>query len=170
MGALSAAFGRVLNVCGGVAAIMVLAMTAVIVLDVLLRNLSPVTLPGGVEITEYGLFLAAAFAAPWLLREGQHIRIDLIIVRLPRLVGWCAELVADAIGLALSIMLTWYGVVMTLRSFNAGTMITKELRFPEWLALWPLPLMFALVTIEFIFRFHRLITGPRQARQEGGKI
>jgi hypothetical protein len=36
--------------------------------------------------------------------------------------------------------------------------------------LWPLPVMFVLLAIEFAFRLHRLLTGPREARREGGAV
>ncbi len=80
MPALAKAYGRVLEVCGVIAALLVFAMTALIVADVALRNIFRVTLPASVELTEYAMFFASAFAAPWLLRRGQHIRVDFVMI------------------------------------------------------------------------------------------
>src|SRR5581483_10565607 len=96
--------------------LLVLAMTALIVADVVLRNLFNTTLPASVELTEYALFYSTTFAAPWLLKRGQHIRIDVVISRVPPLAGWCMELAADLIGIALSLLLTWIGTLMVARS------------------------------------------------------
>lgn len=184
MATLSKFYGYVLELCGLVAALLVFAMTSLIVADVALRNLSdtsigflralarhlPATIPASVELTEYAMFFAAAFAAPWLLRRGQHIRIDVLIVRVPPLAGWIMEIACDLIGLALSLLMTWFGFAMVLRSFGGGTLIVKNLVFLEWYVLWPLPLMFLLISIEFVFRLQRVLTGPRLARREGGSV
>jgi TRAP-type C4-dicarboxylate transport system permease small subunit len=170
MPALAKAYGRVLEGCGVIAALLVFAMTALIVADVALRNLFNATLPASVELTEYALFYAATFAAPWLLRRGQHIRIDVVIARVPAFAGWIMEILCDLIGLALSLLMSWYGIAMVLRSARGDTLVVKNLIFPEWYVLWPLPLMFLLLSVEFAFRLQRILAGPRQARREGGAV
>jgi TRAP-type transport system small permease protein len=170
MAALARIYGRVLEGCGLVAALLVFAMTVLIVADVALRNLFNTTLPASVELTEYAMFYAATFAAPWLLRRGQHIRIDVLITRIPPTGGWIMEIVCDLIGLALSLLMSWYGIAMVVRSARGATLVVKNLIFPEWYILWPLPLMFVLLALEFAFRLQRLLTGPRQARREGGAV
>jgi len=163
-------YGRVLSLCGGIAALLVFAMTVLIVADVVLRNLFNSTLPASVELTEYAMFYASAFAAPWLLRRGQHIRIDVLISRVPPSAGWIMEILCDLIGLALSLLMAWYGVAMVLRSVNSGTLVVKNLVFLESYILWPLPLMFALVAVEFVFRLCKVVAGPHRARREGGSV
>ena len=170
MAALGALYGRVLNACGIVAALVILAMTALIVTDVALRNLAGTVIRGSVELTEYALFLTTMMAAPWLLRQGRHIRVDILLTRLPPRTGWIAEFVCDLVGLSLSILLAFYSIRSTLRSADAGTLIVKDYIIPEWWVQWPLGLMFVLLAIEFIFRIHRLVTGPFRARIEGGSV
>jgi len=170
MAALARFYERVLEVSGLIAALLVFAMTALIVADVALRNFFNTTLPASVELTEYAMFYAATFAAPWLLKRGQHIRIDVLITRVRPVVGWAMEIASDLIGLVLSLLMTWYGVWMVTRSMTGGTLVVKNLIFLEWYVLWPLPVMFVLLAIEFVFRLQRVITGPRQARREGGAV
>lgn len=170
MPALAKAYGRVLEGCGVIAALLIFAMTALIVADVVLRNRFNATIPASVELTEYAMFYAATFAAPWLLRRGQHIRIDIVVARVPPFIGWIMEILCDLIGLALSLLMSWYGIAMVLRSFRGDTLIVKNLIFPEWYVLWPLPVMFVLMSIEFAFRLQRILAGPRQARREGGAV
>ena len=170
MPALAKAYGRVLGLFGAIAALLVFAMTALIVADVVLRNFFRVTLPASVELTEYAMFFASAFAAPWLLRRGQHIRVDVVIARAPPLTGWLMEILCDLIGLALSLLMTWYGIAMVFRSWRSETLVVKNLIFAEWYVLWPLPVMFLLLAVEFVFRLQRILTGPRQARREGGSV
>jgi hypothetical protein len=63
---------------GGGAAALVALMLVGVTLDVILRNVLVTGIPGIVEYTGVGLYLATVFAAPWLLHRGQHIRADLL--------------------------------------------------------------------------------------------
>ena len=49
----------------------------------------------------------------------------------------------------------WYGAVVTVQSARLSSITIKNLVFPEWWLLWPLPVCFALLAIEFAFRLHR---------------
>ena len=75
-----AAYGRVLDALALIACALILGMTLMICADVFLRNVRIV--PGLVglewanEISEAMLFLVTLLTAPWLLRRGQHIRVD----------------------------------------------------------------------------------------------
>jgi TRAP-type C4-dicarboxylate transport system permease small subunit len=170
MAALSALYGRVLTACGIASAVVILAMTLLIVCDVALRNFFGIVIRGSVELTEYGLFLSAMMATPWLLREGRHIRIDVVLARLPARTGWMCELLCDLIGLSLSLLLAVFSIMSTLRSAKAGTLIVKDFIILEWWVQWPLGLMLVLLSIEFLFRIQRLLVGPRRARTEGGSV
>jgi TRAP-type C4-dicarboxylate transport system permease small subunit len=148
----------------------VLAITAMFTLTVLLRAVSGSRVTGDIEMSEYAMLLITAFAAPWLLRKGQHVRIDVVLVQLPKRVGWMCELLTDALGFGLSLLLLWHGTRVLFASAQSGTRIVKEFTIPEWWTLWPLPLMFALLAVEFVFRFRRALAGPRQPRSEGGQV
>ncbi len=92
---LEAAYGRVLEAFALAACALVLGMTLMICADVLLRNVR--ILPGVAglewsnEISEAMLYLITMLTAPWLLRRGQHIRVDIILRAVPNKVGWSFE-------------------------------------------------------------------------------
>ena len=37
---------------------------------------------------------------------------------------------------------------------------------PEWWLMAPMPIAFALLTVEFVFRMHRLATGAQRPRED----
>jgi TRAP-type transport system small permease protein len=148
------------------AALILLAMVAVVSADILLRNLARTSFTWANEVSEYALYLITLLAAPWLLRRGQHVRLDLVLVLVPPRVAWAMELVADAIGFLVCLVLLRYGVAVTLDSWRTGSVTIKNLVFPEWWLLAPLPAVFLLLAIEFVFRFHRLLTGERARRSD----
>jgi TRAP-type C4-dicarboxylate transport system permease small subunit len=146
------------------------AMLLVIVGDVALRNIPVPGLPRGLawsnEVSELMLYLLTMCLAPWLLRQGQHIRVDVLLRALPDAVGWALEWVGDVLGLACCIVMTLYGARAAWASYASGALNIKTLVTPEWWALAPLPVAFALLSVEMLFRMARLRAGPRKPRHD----
>jgi TRAP-type C4-dicarboxylate transport system permease small subunit len=69
-----------------------------------------------------------------------------------------------------SLVLVRYGFAMTADSARLGAITIKNLVFPEWWLLAPLPVAFALLAIEFVFRFDRLLKGERTRRIEATSV
>ena len=78
-------------------------------------------------------------AAPWLLRQGQHIRVDILLRALPGRTAWLLEWAGDILGLACSLYFVWYGWAVLAASYRAGAITIKTLITPEWWMLAPLP-------------------------------
>jgi TRAP-type transport system small permease protein len=167
---LEAAYARLLGGCAAAASAMVFGLTALFVLTVVLRVAAGSRVKGDVELSEYAMVLITAFAVPWLLRLGRHVRLDVVLVHLPGRLAWLCELAGDALGFIVSLVLLWYGSRVLIASALAGTRIVKEFTIPEWWTLWPLPMMFLLVAVEFALRFRTVLHGPKQARSEGGQL
>lgn len=170
MRALSRFYDRVTDVCGALAAVLVFAVTALIVVDVILRNVARAPLGYSVELSEYTMLYLTALTAPWLLKRGEHVRIDLLLQRMPHAIGWLCEIICDLVGLALSVLMTYYGVRVAIASVQSGTKLVKQFTIPEWWILLALPIMFALLIIGFLLRLHACTTGPRRPRVEGAQI
>src|SRR5690606_32537053 len=51
--------------------------------DVLVRNLTGGGLAWVIELMEYAMYVATVFAAPWVLREGAHVCVDVVTANLP---------------------------------------------------------------------------------------
>jgi TRAP-type transport system small permease protein len=167
---LEAAYGKLLEAFAFVACALVLAMTLMICADVLLRNVRIVPGVAGLawsnEISEAMLYLVTMLTAPWLLRRGQHIRVDVILRAVPEQVGWIFEWVTDVVGLTCCLFITWYGARAALASFKAGSVSIKTLVTPEWWLLSVLPVAFLALSIEMLFRMRRLALGERAPRDD----
>jgi TRAP-type transport system small permease protein len=164
MSVLSRCYGALLDALMFVAALLVLIMTLMIGADVGLRNFGLGGLAWSTEVSEYILYLVTLLSAPWLLRRGQHIRVDILLRALPRRLAYVMEWLADVGGLACALYFVAYGWRVAQASYAAGAISLKTLVLPEWWMLAVLPLAFLLVAIEFCFRMHRLASaeiGPR---------
>jgi TRAP-type transport system small permease protein len=170
MAGVQAAFGRIYELMMVLACLLLLAMVGAITADVVLRNVALPGWPRGFvaanDVSEYGLYFCTLLAAPWLLRAGQHIRVDILLRAIPAQLAWLCEWLSDLLGLVACVMLAWMGVLMTARSQAAEAMQTRSLVLPEWWFLAALPVTFALLAIEFAFRMWRLARGPRQPRSD----
>ncbi len=167
---LSERYGRCLAALALLGCAILLAMMLIIVADVALRNLLIPGLPRGLawsnEISELMLYLITMSVAPWLLRRGQHIRVDIVLQAIPHRLAWRLEWVGDVIGLACCAVIAWYGAQAAWSSYASGAVNIKTLVTPEWWALALLPLVFVLLGIEMIFRMIRLQRGERGPRSD----
>jgi TRAP-type C4-dicarboxylate transport system permease small subunit len=167
---LEAAYGRLIEALAVLASLLLLAMMLVICGDVLTRNVAVPGLPRGIawsnEISELMLYLITLFAAPWLLREGRHIRVDIVLRVVPPNVAYACEWIADVLGLGCCGWMTWYGSAAAARSLAAGALSIKTLVMPEWWLLAPLPACFVLLAVEFGFRMRRLAGAQVGARAD----
>ncbi len=167
---LSNAFGKLLNALAVAAALTLLAMVVMVTADILLRNLTRNGFPWANEISEYALYVITLLTAPWLLRRGQHVRVDLVLTLVPVRVAWLMEALGDVIGFAVCLVMMRYGFKMSIDSAVLGSITIKNLVFPEWWLLWPLPVCFALLAAEFAFRFDRLIHSEPGRRVEATSV
>ena len=170
MGRLSSAFGVLLDRLMLVACFLLLAMTLLIGADVFARNMGLGGLAWSNEVSESILYLLTLLSAPWLLRQGQHIRVDILLRAVPARLGWYLEWAGDLIGLACSAYFVWYGIRVWSASYSADSVSIKTLVTPEWWLLAPLPIAFLLVAIEFVFRMHRLRGSERAPRTDAVSV
>ncbi len=96
-------YGRLLAGLALAGCAVLFLMMSVICVDVLLRNVRLVPgmlgLPWANEVTEYALYLITMLTAPWLLRQGMHIRVDVLLRAIPRRLAWCCEWAVDVLAL-----------------------------------------------------------------------
>src|SRR3954462_14740581 len=97
-------FGRILDFLAYLVGVAFGIGTALIALDVALRNLAGTGFPWLIDAIEYGLFAGTFLAAPWVLREGAHVRVDIVVTTLPPRGAAFLETVADLVGLAICLI------------------------------------------------------------------
>lgn len=170
MGRLSAAYGRLLAGLALAGCAVLLLMMLVICADVFLRNVRLVPgmlgVPWANEVTEYSLYFITMLTAPWLLRQGLHIRVDVLLRVIPRRLAWYSEWLVDAIALVCCVVIAYYGFKAVLSSHAISGMVVKVISVPEWWLLAPLPVAFALLAVEVLFRMQRLYAGERGPRTD----
>ena len=137
---------------GWAAAALLGGMALLIAGDVALRSVNLGSLPWSVEVAEYILFTATFLAAPWVLQEGGHVRVDIVVRMLPAGWGSALDRLAAAIGLVVCGFLIYYGSGSAWEAYRLDSLIFKQLVVAEWWLLALIPVTGLLLGIEFLMR------------------
>ena len=148
---------KLLNLLGAISGLLFAGIAVGVTLDVLLRNVGISSFSWVIEVAEYALYIATFFAAPWVLRNSGHIKVDLLTSSLPQPLANILDVVADLAGLVICTVLFWAGYTVTAEAAHLGSMIMKELVVVEWYLLLLIPVSFFLMAVEFCLRILRTV-------------
>lgn len=132
------------------AGVMMVAMMAMIVLDVALRNLGFQSSAHFFTFTEYFLLLIPLLGAPWLVREKGHIYIELFVAALPERPRRLLLVVIVVACIVVATILAWYGGVITVQDFVGNEKDVRSFDMPRWMLIAFMPLSFGMMAIEFL--------------------
>lgn len=118
--------------------------------DVVMRNLTGSGLAWVIELTEYAMYVATVFAAPWVLREGAHVSVDAVTANLPRQLRRRVAIFTNLLGSVICFIIFYYSLLSTWTAFVRGNQIYKTFTIPEWWVNGFVPLGMLLVGIEFL--------------------
>jgi len=137
----------ILNAFGLIAGLLLGGMVILVSYDVVARNLGMPSFAGAMDVTEHLLPVATCIAAPWLMYNRQHIRLD-VLNGLSERVRFVIFRVAAAIGCVVSVVIAYYSIAVMLDAYDAEAVVMKSIVFPEWFIYIPFPACFALLAIE----------------------
>lgn len=131
------------------AGVLMVAMMAMIVADVALRNLGFQSSAHFFTFTEYFLLLVPLLGAPWLVREKGHIHIELLVTALPARVQRALRVGVVLACIVVAAVLAWFGGVITVQDFLGNEKDVRSFDMPRWMLMAFMPLSFAMMAIEF---------------------
>jgi len=155
--------GWLVHILCGLAVLLIAAMVVSISAEVILRMLGFASIIGLIELTEYALFAATFFVAPYLLRTNEHIRVDLVIARLDPATARTVERGVLIVVMAISAITTVVATMLLVRSYGEGTLVFKDLIFPQWWLDWIIPLSFLVLFVQALELLIALIRKPDAA-------
>lgn len=143
-------YDRLILGLAGAAGAGILAATALIILDVVLRNIGMRPLQATSAVVEYAMLFATMATAPWLVRTGGHVAIGVFTDSLHgpvrRVLGQAVTLAA-ALALAL---LAWRAGAVGLEMVAQGSVDMRSVNIPSWVLYAMLAGGFALMATEFL--------------------
>ncbi|MEL6573575.1 MAG: TRAP transporter small permease [Pseudomonadota bacterium] len=129
----------------GLALISGLAVFALMVLAVVSvsgRNFANAPLPGYVDWIEQAMPLIAFMGIAYVMREGGHIRMDILVGQLRGRLLYTAELITTLAVLLLMVLMVWGSWAHFERSFDfAAPMWSRDSSMDIALPIWPAKLL-----------------------------
>jgi C4-dicarboxylate transporter DctQ subunit len=152
-------YDRLLDIFGILTGVIAAFLAIGITFSVIGRLLRIGDIDWMIEASEYSLFCMTFLGAPWALREGVHIRVDIATNLLSERWQRRIEILADLLGLVVVGVLLIWGAKVVIASHAAHSMFSKLLIFPEWVLLILIPISAALMVVELCRRVYRTAAG-----------
>ena len=143
-------FDWILDSLAYVAGVMLGLVVIVKFCDIILRYFFNKPLTWDVEFAEYMLFSIAFFGAAWLLREGGHVRIDVLDNLLSEKNKTCLHLVHSIVGAFVSIILCLMSFIAAAYSYRDGLKVVKIFAIEKYYFLMIISVGFFLMLAEFV--------------------
>jgi C4-dicarboxylate transporter, DctQ subunit len=144
---------RVENLLAALGILVMLLIVGAVCIEIVLRTFFARPQVWVIEFTEYGLLYITFLGTAWLLRQDGHVSVDLLTNALDREWRRRLALVSAAVGSAVSMVLTVFGVIITVDAQRRGVYKPTILEFPTWIVLLVIPLGASLLTARFLQRF-----------------
>lgn len=91
------------------------------------------TIPSYADFTGFLLAAASFLSLAYTLREGAHIRVVLLVSRLPKKIHKLVEIWCIGFGLAVSLYFTWYTAMLTYESYTYNDLSSGMIAVPIWI-------------------------------------
>ena len=147
---------RILAACENVGALgatlLFVAITLAICAEVLLRYGFNSPIAWVVEISEYALLWITFLGASWVLRQGGHVRVDIVLQHLSARALRVCGLFSSGLAAVTVLVLFVYGVDATWTAYLRGAFKPTGTDVPTWMIIIVIPLGALLL----FFRFARM--------------
>jgi TRAP-type C4-dicarboxylate transport system permease small subunit len=154
---LAAIYDRLLDALAFVSALALGAMAVWVTYEVIARKLFRAPTIWAVDLSEYTLVWTTFLAAPWVLRRGGHVTIDLVVNALPDAARRRLDAAMAAVGALVCAVYCWNTAASVIEYYQRELIIRHLWEVPQYIPYIAIPVGTALLTIEFI---RRALTPP----------
>lgn len=144
---------RVIGFMAFVAGLLLVAAVLIVCFEIFMRYFVQRPQVWTVEVCEYILFSIAFLGAPWLLREGGHVNIDIFVTQLSPRRRQGMELISASVGIIISFIVCWFSITTSYESYSTGVLLTKTLNVPKYYFLMLIALGYFFLLLEFVRQF-----------------
>ncbi len=141
------------------AGIMLVFIMLSVCLEVVLRTFFNSSMIWVTEVTEVMLLYITFFGSAWVLREGGHVKVDIILTRLKPVSIAFLGIISSVLGIFVSAILTVYGFKVVMNCINKGLYTPTALEIPLSIIIVVIPIGCLLLFFQFIRRTLKFIAG-----------
>lgn len=150
-------FDRVIDIFAFLAALLLLFMMLSVTFDVFMRFFFNRPQAWTIEFAGYSLLYITFLGTAWVLKKEGHVIIDIILDRLNPRNQNLFNIIISVIGMVISLILVWYGTLVTLDHFRRGVYFYTVLETPTAPILAIIPVGSFLLFIQFARRTYSYV-------------
>ena len=102
---------KISQITGTIAVVFLVGMMLLTVTDVFLRYVFSAPIKGSLELTEYAMVLAGFLGIAWCAVKRGHVKVDLVINRLPPRVQSVIDTITLVLAMTVVPLVAWQGFV-----------------------------------------------------------
>ena len=136
-------------------------ITLAVCAEVLLRYGFNSPIPWVVEISEYSLLWITFLGASWVLRNGGHVRVDILLQFLSPAALRICGLISSGSGVLVSLVLVVFGANATWTAMARGSFRPTGIDIPTWIVVVVIPVGGLLLFFRFLRMFVEYYTHQR---------
>ena len=142
-------FDWVVDGSGFLAGMLLVGTVLIVCFEICMRYFYRAPQIWTVEVCEYFLFFITFLGAPWLLKVGGHVSIDVISGQFGEKVQHLFGLFSSAVGVVVSGVICAFAMKTTWDCYQTGVVVTKTLTLPKHYFLWAIGFGYLLLLCEF---------------------
>ncbi|MGQ9724927.1 MAG: TRAP transporter small permease [Tepidimonas sp.] len=167
------ALSRLFDAAGWAAGVFLIGTLAMVLISIVGRLLPALALPGADAYAGYCMAAAAFLALPSTLRRGEHIRVTLVVQRLPGRVRRTVEIAAHGVGLFLAGALAWFSARLVWQSHTFHDISTGLDATPLWIPQLGMAVGALLLALAMLVQCVEVMSGrvpPLSASDESARV
>lgn len=150
------------NLLNLMAGLLIFAMMLMGMLQITMRTLFRNPIYGYIDIVEIGMISFAMFSISYVMREGGHVRMELLVGFLKGRALWIAEVIGVLTALIITAILIPYSWTYFHRAWSFGDS-TIDIELSTWPAKLVVPVMLCVLLVRLLiqlFGYTRLAVNP----------
>lgn len=140
-------FDRMLDLLFYFSGLLLMLSMLMIAVSTISRSLFGISIAGTLELSTYMLLYITVLSAPWILREGQHIAID--ILPLSETAKRAVDIVTSVVGFLLFLVISWYAWAVVGDLYQTSYATNSSLAVPRFLITGIVFVASFLLTVQF---------------------
>jgi TRAP-type C4-dicarboxylate transport system permease small subunit len=163
----SGIFDTIIDTLGAVSGTLIVLTMAAVLCQIIARYFFNRSIFWIVEVIEWGLVWMTFLAAPYVLKEGRHVSMDLVVLRVSPKTRAVLGIVTSIFGALICLTMTYYGIRSVWDHVVRGVVEAKVLKAPKAPLMAIIPFGFSLLFLQFIRQARAFMRERRTASRAG---
>jgi TRAP-type C4-dicarboxylate transport system permease small subunit len=168
--ALSVAlFDKLLNVCAYFGAFLVFALALSICYDVFMRRVFNRPTIWATDFSEYMLLSMTFLGAAWLLRDGSHVRMTILVERMSPQRALLTNTISSIAAALVCGVLFWKTFTGTWGAYQVGTVMVRAVSYPQFIIWAVMPAGYLLLVLQSLRIVYQHVAALRKGAGQGAR-